>query len=291
MTQAIKSQPLKWHGGKSYLAKWIHSKAPPSVNEDPKTGYTHRNISFFGGGGEWLNWLPIEGISEAVNDLNYRLTTFWQVLRDPKLFPEFCHWIELSPFSDREFRVNKLADDLEESEDLGLKISSEVNIAIQFFIRYRMSRQGLGKDFATPTRRTRRGMNENVSAWLSAIEGLPECHERLQRVEIRNLDFREFIRKYDHERALFYLDPPYLHETRSTGGGDYEYEMSVEDHADLLDILRSIKGKFMLSGYRSEFYDDWSEGNAINRHVKQIDNKASSKKTKPKKIECLWCNY
>ena len=47
---------------------------------------------------------------------------------------------------------------------------------------------------------------------------------------------------------LFYLDPPYLHETRATTG-EYEYEMTISQHADLLDALVAIKGWFLLSGY------------------------------------------
>ena len=55
--------------------------------------------------------------------------------------------------------------------------------AKQLFIRYRQSRQGIGKEFGTLSRsRTRRGMNEQVSAWLGSIDGMPDACERLQRV-------------------------------------------------------------------------------------------------------------
>jgi len=37
--------------------------------------------------------------------------------------------------------------------------------------------------------------------------------ERLRLVQVENLDWRECIDKYDHEGALFYLDPPYVPET------------------------------------------------------------------------------
>lgn len=133
-------------------------------------------------------------------------------------------------------------------------------------------------------------MNENVSAWLSAVDGLPEAHERLRRVEIRNMDAVDFIKKYDHEKALFYLDPPYLHETRVTTK-DYEHEMTEDDHNNLLSRLAVTNGKFILSGYRSHLYDLWAASNGFRRVEKQIDNKASGKKTKEKKTECLWMNY
>ena len=53
--------------------------------------------------------------------------------------------------------------------------------AVAFFVDCRQSRSGLMNGFTSVTRnRTRRRMNGNVSEWLSAIEGLPEVHLRLQ---------------------------------------------------------------------------------------------------------------
>lgn len=283
MTTTIKNQPLKWHGGKSYLAKWIHSLAPPSVIDNPRNGYTHRNIAYAGGLGEFWNWLPVEGISEAVNDRKSELSNFWDVLACPPLFEKLQRLLEATPFSDEYWSWSSMHDPELDADDA-------VVCALHFFCKFRMSRQGLGKDYATPTRRTRRGMNENVSAWLSAVEGLPECHERLKRVEIRNMDALDFIHKYDHAQALFYLDPPYLHETRSSTG-EYEHEMTEEDHQKLLFQLSNIEGRFMLSGYHSELYTATALAFGWTCHEKEIDNKASSQKSKPKRIECLWTNY
>lgn len=274
----IKNMPLKWHGGKQPLAKWLHSLAPAS--------YTHRNIVFGGGLGEFWNWLPIEGISEAVNDTNRDLTILYSVIRSPEWFGEFQRRVSLMPFSDGAFW------NAATSNETYVQMSgAAVDIAASFFIKYRMSRQGLGKDYATPTKRTRRGMNENVSAWLSAVDGLTDCHERLRRVEIRNLDCIEFIKKYDHENALFYCDPPYLHETRSTVGEYGPHEMSAEQHIKLLEFIGGLKGKCMLSGYRSDMYDHYAAAFGWKLHEYETTNKASSSKTKEKRIECCWTNY
>ena len=133
-------------------------------------------------------------------------------------------------------------------------------------------------------------MNENVSAWLTAVAGLPQVHHRLLRVEIRNLPAVEFIRKYDHANCCFYCDPPYLHGTRSTTG-EYAYEMSDADHRELLGALTGIEGKFQLSGYHSDMYDAWAEHQGFRCVEIEIDNKASSAKTKQKKVESIWMNY
>lgn len=283
----IESQPLRYHGGKHYLAAWLHSLAPPSVIDDPEHGYTHRNIAFAGGLGEFWNWLPIEGISEAVNDANAELINFYSVIRSTEWFNEFHRFMEGQPFCDGSWHAAKCAEN-----PIYASISEGcIDRACQFFVRYRQSRQGLGKDYATPTTRTRRGMNENVSAWLSAVDGLPECHERLRRVEIRNMDAIEFIEQYDHPRALFYLDPPYVHETRTSKGEYGPHEMTPGAHEKLLRRLDNLEGRFMLSGYHSAMYDNIAALNGWKCHEKEIDNKASSAKEKRKQIECVWTNY
>jgi DNA adenine methylase len=267
---ATLTQPIKWHGGKHYLADWIISHFP---------AHTHYVEPFAGGLSVLLRKDP-EGVSEVVNDLNRRLTEFWTVLQSDALFQGLVRTVESVPFSEHEFTLAATEHDM-----------GPVHNAANFFIRARQSRQGLMKDFATLSRnRTRRGMNEQVSSWLTAIDGLPEVHARLKRVAILNRPAVEVIRQQDGPNTMFYLDPPYLHETRVTTS-DYAHEMTREQHEELMDALTGIRGKFALSGYHSELYDEWGRGAGWKCAEREIDNKASSKKTKSKKIECLWMNY
>ena len=278
----VATQPIKWHGGKSYLAQWIIDHFPS------RDEYTHYNEPFAGGLSVLFAHDP-EGKAEAVNDLNSDLTIFWQVLANEELSERFIRSMSCVPLSNLGFESSKahiIAPGAVYESWAGMALHR----ASAFFVRYRQSRQGLGKDYCTPTTRTRRGMNENVSAWLSAVDGLPEACERLRRVEIRNMDAVKFIEQYDHDKALFYLDPPYLHETRVTRS-DYEHEMSEEDHSRLLECLSSIKGKFCLSGYPSLLYQRFAEKNRWHVVFREIDNKASGKKSKEKKLEVLWRNY
>ena len=134
-------------------------------------------------------------------------------------------------------------------------------------------------------------MNEQVSAWLNAIEGLPAVHARLKRVLILNRPALDVIREQDGPRTLFYADPPYLHETRVTTSEYGEFEMSEKEHDYLLQTLGNIEGKFILSGYRSELYDTAAEVFGWNRHEKKIHNHASGAKTKPVMTECCWTNF
>jgi DNA adenine methylase len=83
----------------------------------------------------------------------------------------------------------------------------------------------------------------------------------------------QLIRREDGTGTLFYCDPPYLHETRTAQQTYGEFEMSEENHRELLDLLRSVRGKVMLSGCSSRLYDDGLAG--CNRHTFDLPNNAA----------------
>jgi DNA adenine methylase len=276
--------PLKWHGGKAYLADWIIDRMPRHL---------HYVEPFAGGLAVLLAKDPLDprhqwndtsyerGCSEVVNDLNGELINFWKVLQDPEAFQGFQRTVSVTPFSQPGW------------EQAGARMrpqqEKDVTAAVAFFVRCRQSRAGGFKVFTTLSRnRTRRGMNEQISAWLNCVEGLPEVHARLQRVVILNQDALKVIQKQDGERTLFYLDPPYVHETR-TSKDAYQHEMDYQSHKTLLETLRQCQAKVMLSGYPNELYDhilhDW------NRHDREIDNKVSHGSVKRIMTESLWCNF
>jgi DNA adenine methylase len=281
-------QPLKWHGGKHYLAKTILDLMPDHV---------HYVEPFFGGGSVLLQ-KPCEGVSEVVNDVHLELTNFWRVLQNPEAFAEFRQIVSLIPFSQIEWESAKkrveeriatwearFAGDSETLEDE----PPSVPRAVDFFVVARQSRAGKMDSFATMSRnRTRRSMNEQAASWIGAVEGLPAVAERLRRVVIFCKDAVKLIKSEDGPNTLFYLDPPYMHETRITTA-DYHFEMSVAQHERLLDVLVACEGKILLSGYPSELYNrrlaDWRIVDVA------IDNKASSAKNKPRMIERIWMNY
>src|SRR5579859_8049086 len=87
--------PLKWHGGKHYLAPKIVALMPPHL---------HYVEPYFGGGSVLLAKDP-EGVSEVVNDLNYELTEFWLALQDPEAFGRFWGLSKATPFSETEWKI------------------------------------------------------------------------------------------------------------------------------------------------------------------------------------------
>ncbi len=263
------SPPLKWHGGKHYLAAKIVALMP---------AHTHYVEAYAGGLSVLLSKDP-QGVSEVANDIDGHLANFWSVLRSPVEFAEFRRLCEATPFSESVW------------ESIGSTFTdpNPIDRAWKFFVRCRQSLAGRMDCFAPLSRtRTRRGMNEQASAWLSAVEGLPSVHERLKRVAILNRDAVDVIRQQDGHGTLFYLDPPYLGETR-TCDDIYAHEMRTEQHAELLSAIEKCSGKVMLSGYRSGLYDKGLRG--WTRHEFTLPNQAAGGKQKRRMTEVIWCNF
>ena len=250
-------------------------------NDDP--GWLHYVEPYAGGLAVLLAQDPT-GISEVVCDSNRQLTNFWRVLQNERLFRKFRKFMESVPFSEIEY------NDAEQFLK-GDPRKHPINSAAMFFVRCRQSMSGRMDCFAPVTRnRTRRAMNEQASAWLSAIDGLPEAHQRLRSVLVLEGPALRVIKKQDGPRTLFYLDPPYMKETR-TAEDVFEHEMSDKQHENLLDCLTEIEGRFMLSGYRSVLYDHYADRYGWRREEMPIDNKSSSSKTKAQRVECVYMNY
>lgn len=275
------TQPLKWHGGKAYLAAkyW-------SLVDEAKLEFQHVVEPYFGGGAFTLHGLA-QGrpLSFVANDTNLELTDFWRCLADPIEFSEFKRIVDCIPMSEYEWRA---------AIGFGGEFTrGRVAKAVAFFVKMRQSRQGIGKSFATLSKtRVRRGMNEQASSWLSAVDGLPDVHEMIRPLVVLNSPALDVIRREDTETTLHYLDPPYLPSTRRKGANEYgPNEMSYEQHAELLAVAGRLKGRMMLSGYPSPLYDEYAA--RMNwRHVDfNLPNNASSAASKERKTERVWLNF
>jgi DNA adenine methylase len=137
--------------------------------------------------------------------------------------------------------------------------------------------------------RLRGGRNDGVNGWWTAVEGLAEAHARLQDVKVLCRPALEVIRSEDTPATLFYLDPPYLHSTRTARKVYGVLEMTEADHRELLDTVKGCKGKVMLSGYPSARYDEGLASWA--RHTYVLPNNAAGGKVKDRETEVLWCNF
>jgi DNA adenine methylase len=259
--------PVKWYGGKRYLASRIIGNFPP-----------HRvYLEPFGGGGSvLLNKAPVE--VETYNDLDLRITRLFRVLRDDG--ERFVEMVRLIPYSQVEF--DSAASYPVKADDLAMAICD--------FVRWRQSFGGKGQSWSYTTGRARGGMAGDVNAWWTAIELLPQIIDRLRRVQIICQSALEAIPRFDHKDGLIYCDPPYVHGVRSYGSTDiYGVEMSDDDHRKLAKVLDACEAKVVLSGYPSLLYDElYARWRVVEF---DIANHAAGGKSKSRERECLWMNF
>lgn len=269
--------PLKWHGGKQYLASRIIAMMP-----------VHKHyVEPYAGGLSVLLAKEPEGVSEVVNDLNDQLTNFWRVMAEPHRFREFKRIIDATPFSEPHYAVAQATLLAYERQAM----LCQATAAAAFFIVCRQSLAGRMKSFAPLSRnRIRRGMNEQASAWLTCIDGLPAVHDRLRRVVILHGHAIKVIEQQDGPETLFYLDPPYMPVTR-TSPKVYACEMTRRQHVKLLRCLLAIKGKFILSGYDNRLYRAAERMGKWHRREFDLPNNAAGGETKRRMTEVVWCNF
>jgi len=108
---------------------------------------------------------------------------------------------------------------------------------------------GWGYDVTASTR----GMSVACSNQASSVARFAPVAERLLRAQIENAHALRVIGAHARPATLFYLDPPYVSETR-TGGDAYTHEMAAEDHAALVAAILELPGRFVVSGYNHPLY-------------------------------------
>ncbi|GAB4332870.1 MAG: DNA adenine methylase [Leptolyngbyaceae cyanobacterium] len=257
-----------WYGGKFNHLNWLLPLLPEA---------THYCEPFGGSAAVLLNRKPAP--VETYNDIDGEVVNFFRVLRDRQ--EELIQAIGLTPFSREELRsaVEEPMDDL-----------SELERARRFFVRARQVRTGLAQTasagrWAHCKLTSRAGMAGAVSRWLGSVEGLSEIVQRLLRVQIENSPAIEVIQRYDSEETLFYCDPPYPHDSRGDANA-YGYEMTDNEHRQLAEVLKNVKGKVALSGYHCDLLDDlYQDWDYIEAPEKQCLS------VKQPRTEVLWINY
>ncbi len=279
MTKRLRS-PIIWFGGKGNMVDKILPLLPPhKIYVEP-----------FGGGASILLAKPPSEI-EVYNDLNSDLVNFFRVLRDKDKFEQFYQKVCLTPYSREEYNYCK---------NTWENVDDEIERAYRWFVVARMSFSGnFGASWKYNVTSSSKKMSKTVADWLSIIDMLPEICERLMQVQIENNDFRKILQTYDTPETLFYMDPPYVPETRKSG--EYKHEMTLEDHEELVNILLNLKGMVVLSGYNHECYKPLEDNGWIKHEYKTacsaagrtrqtgILGKGAATKMQPR-TEVIWRN-
>lgn len=215
---------ISWIGGKHILAKKIISIMPEH----------HCYVEVFGGAGWVLFKKPLSKV-EAWNDLNSDLVDLFRVVRNR--LDRFKRRQQYLLASREEYSAFQKA--IKEG-----KFRDDVDRAIAFYYCIKNSfGSGILTGWAySPTRPPR---------YRGGLDHLDEARDRLKSVYIENQTYDRLIPKWDRKDTLFYCDPPYVVCLETPGArGYYQCTFTLKDHTKLRDILKRIRGKFILS------YDD-----------------------------------
>ena len=231
--------PVRWYGGKGHLAKKLLPLIPQGkVYVEPYAGAAsvlfHRQPA------------PVE----VLNDLNLDLVNLFRHLQDPECFAALQHRLTWTLYSLEEFRLSlKILQDSE---------STAADRAWAFFTAQNQGFSGVAKSAGDWSRAfvSDRNMAGTTNKWRGRLKLLPWWHERLSRVQLDCRDALEIVRYWDSPDTVFYLDPPYVHETRVLGRCNvYQHEVDDAHHRDLVGVLLAIQGQAVLSAYEHPLYE------------------------------------
>lgn len=262
---------ISYFGGKNQASNWIYSQITPKMKKSIKT-FTEVFSGAF-----WVYFNEDFSFADTIiyNDMNQYLTNFYASVSDSKyadhfeelskpekllhfdrnLYPNskdtYDHYYQYFKTLFNEYRQELYYD--KRGKDIKVNIP-DFDLAVKYGIMLRHAFSGISSD-------KRCGYSYSASSY---IEG-KKCPEPKSQMLIRKirdpkmlsklskvsafecLDFEKHINKYDSKETLFYLDPPYYNtEDQYYRGAEY---FGRAGHQRLADVLKNIKGKFILSYY------------------------------------------
>jgi DNA adenine methylase len=269
------------------LLQWVGGKGHQLEQLLPLIPHSHTYVEPFGGGASVLLARP-PSVVEVYNDLNWDLVNFFDVVRDPELGEELSEMLAWTPYAHEEFKraVHTLAA---EHELVGVdQVDKAVRLerAWAMFTRQNMGISGLPVIQPGSWSRSKKD-STNVERWLDRQRRFGAVKERMSRVQITNEDAIACIERWDSPQTVFYLDPPYVLETRQDVL--YEKEYTDDQHIALLETLNRVDGMCVLSGYAHPLYADNLHGW---QHIEYTATAMSvvTDGVKPKRIESVWIN-
>lgn len=254
---------FSYFGGKYYMLKHLLPLIPP-----------HRTFVEVFAGAAWLSFAKPPSKVEVISDVDQGVTNFYRVLRDPEQAARLIELLEMTPRSRVDFHACRLGW----SEQ-----SDPVEKARQWYVTVQ---QGFSSDMHTDKGWSYSRTQNSGRKWQTQIANLSEVHARLSPMQIDCLDFRLILRNWDSPDTCFYCDPPYIPQTRKSGG--YTAEMSAADHEDLVARLLTVRGMVLLSGYAHPLYAPLDAAGWERRDYPMLC--WSTKKERPARTESVWIN-
>lgn len=265
--KSVRGPVLRWHGGKWLLAPWIISHFPKH----------RRYVEPYGGAASVL-LRKDKAFAEVYNDLDDDVVNLFDVLQRAETAHVLIDMLELTPFSRTVFEQS-----YQPAEN---PVKRAHNLIVRSFMGYGAD----GHNDAAPTgfrANSDRSGSTPAMDWSRYPDRLRQIVQRMKGVVIERRPAMEVMARNDNATTLHYVDPPYLHSTRSKAHNssrkNYRHELTDQDHEDLLTFLHTLSGFVVLSGYPHPMYDDMLAG-------WHRETRASLADGARPRTECLWIN-
>lgn len=222
------------------LVRWAGGKGKQLGDLLPLIPQTRIYVEPFGGGCSVLLNRERSEV-EVYNDLDSALVNLFEVLREDDTAAEFQRFLDLTPYSRETFELCLSFEG----------IADPVRRAVAFYTVLNQSISG--KRLAAKSDWSRGRTDNLAERWFQRQEKLGSIHERIRHVQIECRDALDILQEWDTPETTFYCDPPYILDTRRNKRY-YAVEPGDDYHKELVDVLLSVKGNVVLSGYDHPTY-------------------------------------
>lgn len=255
--------PISYYGGKQNLLSVILPMIPKH----------HLYCEPFCGGAA-VFWAKEVSDVEVINDINAEVINFYSIMQ--RKFDELYELVQATLHSRKQHT------------DAGViynnpHLFSDVERAWAFWVQCNQSFSssiGAGWGYARKKNSCEKKLFNSKERFKKVFK------ERLKFVQIESNNALKVIASRDTETSFFYVDPPYPESHQGHYGG-----YTLADFEMFLNLLATIKGKFLLSSYDYPILTEFAERNGWCQIKKEMTVTAKIGKRDKKKVEVFTANY
>lgn len=225
-------------------------------------------------GGAALYWAKEPSAVEVLNDINGNLINFYRVLKNDFNALETrvqatVHSRELFDFASIVYDYPNFFDPIERAWALWIKSKMGFASKLDGTFGYDKQDGGVAKKI-------------NGAKALFTVD----LSKRIEQTQIECTSALRIIKSRDTNRTFHFIDPPYI----NSDCGHYSGTFNLADFEELLTLLTTLEGKFMLTMFPHEVL--YSYIKAHKWRVVEVERTISASKIKRRKqVELIIMNY
>lgn len=234
----------------------------------------HRVYTEAFAGGAALYWAKTPVKLEVLNDINGNLINFYKVLQ--RRFNDLEMMIKSTLHSRDQYDFASIVYDYPQFFD-------EVTRAWAVWVKSKMGFASM-LDGSFGYDKTSNSLAKKLSGAKSSFT--VELSKRIERTQIESTNALRIIESRDSVNAFHFVDPPYI----NSDCGHYDGTFNLVDFQELLELLTTLDGKFMLTMYPHDLIKEFTTLHGW--HIIEVERTISvSTNNRRKQAEWIVINY